>query len=156
MKTNAERLAALKMLAAGVSAAIKVTEEALHAERKDSDRWTTPFGRIVVAYPKPKPYVRDQKAFQAYVQRHLTDGVETVTTTRVVPWAEKQILDRIVQVGDDVLDSVTGEVVEWAGVKTGAPYLSMPKSEAKEKAEGQAIDWALAWLEGDGLRELES
>lgn len=144
MKSNAERLAALKMLAAGVTAAIKVTEEALHAERKDSDRWTTPYGRIVVAYPKPKPYIRDQQAFQTYAERHLTDAVETVTTTRVVPWAEKQLLDRIVQVGDDVLDTVTGEVVTWAGVKMGAPYLSMPKSDAKERAEGQAIEWALA------------
>jgi hypothetical protein len=148
-----DRLAALRIMEAGLIAAIKIAKKEALAESLELNakhrvkQWETPFGDMVLVKGDPTAYVRDVEAYTKYVAAHLDGSVVTETVTRVAPWADKQIMDRLAVVGDVVVDSVSGEVVEWAGVKPPSPHMSLPASAKATRARGQAVDWVLAQLD---------
>lgn len=152
--TDPERLAALKRLREGVDAAISVLSDRVQdaAEASGADRWRTPFGTVSKAIRKEAVYIRDPRAFLEHVRQSDPEAIEET----VAEWKRKAVLSGLRIVGGKVFwagDPLDADPVPWAAVKPGSSYLSVrPDDDAKN----QAIDWALAWLEGDGLRELES
>lgn len=139
-RTPAEQLAGLKLLREGVDGAIKWLSTAVLADDSKADRWRTDYGTVLIAERVDAPFVKDMDGFIDYCRRHLDDSVVEVVQVR--PWAQKQVMDRLRVVDGQVWDTVTGESVEWAGVKPGARYVSV-----RDAPKAQAVEEILAWVD---------
>jgi hypothetical protein len=140
MRTPAEQLAALKLLREGVDGAIKWLSTEVLADESKADRWRTDYGTVSIAERDDAPFVKDMDGFIDHCRKHLPDSVASVE--QVKPWAQKQVMDRLRVHDGKVLDTVTGEFVEWAGVKPGTRYVSV-----RDAPKAQAIEEVLAWVD---------
>ena len=126
----AERFAALRTLKDAIARVEANLTAWIIANPEGADRWRTRFGTVTVAHPKPKPAIISDAELVDYCREHHPEEVIEV----VRPTFLKVLKDRLVVVGDDVVDPATGEVVPWAMVKQGNPYLSTPTSDEKKAA----------------------
>jgi len=130
MMTPGERFAALKTLEAAVKAVAGEAADAAieHGSDTGADRWRTEYGTVVIATRKDAPVIADEAGLLAWAKEHApTEVVETVR-----PTFAKILMDRCVIVGDDVIDTATGEALPFAMIRRGTVYASTPKSDAKE------------------------
>jgi len=138
----ADTYAALSALKAGIDAAIKdAGAEALAFSNENGVKsLLTPFGAVTIAAKEPS-IAFDDAALLAWVQENHPTEVETIV--RVRPSFEKVLRDRFVIVkGDTVVDTQTGEVVEFATVTAGGdPYITFPSSKEQKAAKAEAVEW---------------
>ena len=153
----AEYLAALKALEHGLREQIDLAERAVldTAAAVGGERFTTPYGPVVVARKDGGVVVTDEHAFTAWCEANLPDAIETIR--RVRPQTAKAALARLVVMKGQVFDNQTGEEVPWAAVTDpGKPYVSWPASAAQRETKIMARllfeDRALGLAAG--LREL--
>lgn len=157
----ATRYAGLAAIETGVTAAKRQAAEELRAIAElaglTKGEITTPFGPVTLAENKAHTTVTvtDESEFVAWVAEQSPDSVETVR--RVRQGDREAILARFVAVAGQVVDSATGETVEFARVdKTDAapPTPSYRASELQRDAKRAAIAWATerAGTLVDGIR----
>lgn len=145
----AARYAGLVAIETGVSAAKRQAAEELRAIAElaglTKGEITTPFGPVTLAENKASMTVTvtDEPEFVAWVAEQSPDSVETVR--RVRAGDREAILGRLVAVGGQVVDSATGETVEFATVKhtdAAPPSPSYRASELQREAKRAAVAWA--------------
>ncbi len=145
----ATRYAGLSAIEAGVTAAKKQAAEELrqHADANGLSKGevVTPFGPVTLVENKGgrSVVVDDEAAFLAWVKAASPESVETVERIRALDRAA--ILDRLVPVADQVVDSLSGEQLEFAHVHTTEPSAPSPSyraSDPQRAAKKAAIKWA--------------
>jgi len=121
--------------------AVKATEaeyaEKVYAAAAETgaDRWRTPFGLVTVARRKPTIGVTDEQALTAWVAENHPS--EIVTTVTVRDSFRRSVLERLGDGHDGtVIDTETGEVITWATVIEGSPYLSVRGAEKDAAVQG--------------------
>lgn len=102
-------------------------------------KFATEVGDITVAQKDPAP-VWDEDDLLAWVkERHPS---EVVTVQQVRPAFRAVLVKRFVIAGDKVLDTATGEVVEFARIsEPGDPYLTWPSSTRQKSAKEEVSRW---------------
>lgn len=141
--TPAERYAALKALIDGLTKATKEAGvQALAEVQADPtrDRWRTRFGTVLLKQTKAGVYFNMNSAgFLSWVRDNHPTEVETVTRVRTS--FISSLSKRLVVSGDEVVDILTGQVVDWATVtEPGNPYLSVHADEAYKQAKANAAE----------------
>jgi len=153
------RIAALLVLRDAIDREIKADKlEALtFAAEFNVKSFTTPLGNVTVAH-KDRAIGWDDKALVKWVQEKHPEEIEH--TVRVRPAFQSVLASRFVIVGGDVMDSVTGEVVDFAFVTAaGDPYITYPEGRLKKEAKATALrlvqDRAPGWAKAV-LPEIEA
>jgi hypothetical protein len=126
-----ERIALLRALKAAL-AAIDAEEAARVIETgsaTQADRWRTPYGTVTIASKDDSIVITDSHA----VLQHVKETAPTEIQESVRPAYLSHLLADLVIDGDQVVSVETGEVVPWAKVKHGEPYVST-SGEARKKA----------------------
>lgn len=130
--------AALKALRAGIDEEITATQADVLRMSKETgaDRWKTAFGIVGVVERGPSVYVTSDKAFLAWVREHApAEVVESVRDSY-----RKALFERLEIDGDQVVDTTTGEVVPWAGVRQGGgAYLSVREAKAAKERIAELV-----------------
>ena len=157
----ATRYAGLSAIEAGVTAAKKQAAEELrrHADANGLSKGEvlTPFGPVTLVENKGgrAVVIDDEHAFTVWVAQHSPESVETVDRVRSID--REAILGRLVTVAGQVVDSLSGEALEFAHVHTTEPSAPSPSYRASDEqraAKKAAIKWATsrAQIFVDGVR----
>lgn len=140
--TPADNLAFLLALQAGLNDQIarakrRVLDEAAQTRTRSYD---TPVGQVNITRKDAPIEVTDEAALLAWVKEHRPDEVETVE--RVRPAYMKHLReDRWTVVKGQVIDTQTGEVVEFAALgDPGEPFVAWPASKQQRAAKQEARD----------------
>lgn len=138
--SNADHLAYLLALQAGLSDQIakakrRVIEEANETRARSYD---TPVGQINVTRKDAPIEVTDEAALLAWVKQARPDEVETVE--RVRPAFMRYLREeRWTVVKGQVIDTVTGEVVDFAALgDPGEPFVAWPATKTQRAAKQEA------------------
>lgn len=133
----AERYGALKLLSEGIAAALKDAQADADAYRKSvrAKSLETDFGSVSIT--RRKPSIRfDSGPLADWCKDEYPELVKT--TISIPATSETWLKDnRFTIDGDDVLDTETGEIVEWAHVSPGSEYLTF-RAEPTAKAAAVA------------------
>lgn len=131
----AERYAALKLLAAGVDAALsQAADEAEQYRRTVRARsLETDWGTVGVARRKPT-IAFDEAGLLAWCEEHNPDAI----IRTVSDLARRSLRARCVIDGEEVIDTSTGEPLDFATVTPGAEYLRVTLSPAAKEAAAMA------------------
>jgi hypothetical protein len=109
--------------------------------------WSTPLGPVNVV-TKDAAIGLDSAKLLTWVTKHHPDEVETIR--RVRPAFQSVLAARCVIVQGDIVDTETGETIDFAYVTpAGEPYVSWPSSakqrDAKATARRVVQERALGW-----------
>lgn len=152
--TPAEELAALKAIQAALAEPIKRAEEKVKDLRQQTGAksFDTPVGMVVMAKRKPT-ITYDEEGLIAWAEDNMPWELEQVT--RVRPSLYKTLDARLRdEDGGEVVDTETGETVEWATVKPGTEYLTVKLTPEAKTAALTAVSGRLdmiASLATEGL-----
>lgn len=133
------RIAALLVLRDAIDKEIQADKlEALtFAAEFKVKSFATPLGNVTVAN-KDRAIGWDDKELVKWVQSRFPDEIEH--TIRVRPAFQSVLAGRFVIAGSVVLDSETGEVIDFAFVTApGEPYITYPDGKAKKAAKATAL-----------------
>lgn len=132
--TPAEEYAALKLLEHALKGALEVA-----AEKADEYRRTTRAKQLetnygLVSLTRYKPSITaPEAALLAYAEEHAPHLIQRSLSTP----AKSALMGAWEIVGDDVVDGVTGEVIEFAQIRPGRETLAVRLTpEAKDMAAG--------------------
>lgn len=147
----AARYAGLAAIETGITAAKRQAADELRAIADAAGltkgEVTTPFGPVTLSENKAhmSVVVVDESEFVAWVAERSPDSIEVVR--RVRQGDRDAILARLVAVAGAVVDSSTGETVEFARVEqteAAPPTPSYRASVLQREAKRAAIGWASA------------
>jgi hypothetical protein len=143
------RVAALIALRDAIEAEIKADklEAIAFAGEYGIKSYATPFGPVNVV-TKDAAIGWDADALLTWVAEHYPSEVETIR--RVRPAFQPVLATWLVVAGGDVVNTVTGETIDFAYViPAGEPYVSWPSSakqrDAKATARRVVQERALGW-----------
>lgn len=116
--TPAEVYAALYLLSYGLKAALDDAKAEADAFRRQtrSKQLETDFGLVYLTRTKDSIQVPDEAALLAWCEEHSPESITRTVSSPAVTALKTQ---RWAIVGDDVIDTRTGEVVEVAAVQRG-------------------------------------
>lgn len=145
----AETYARLKLLELALRRVLPAAAEAAEAYRESVRAKTLETDHGTVTGVRPQPAISlDPEAFLAWVVEHRPDEIRPT----VNPAFRAAYLAELRVVGDCVIDR-NGEVIEFASVRRGRPYLTTRFTEdAKRAAEAVVVEQVEAW----SLPEVES
>lgn len=145
----ATRYAGLTAIAAGVDAAKKVAAAELQKHAADNGltkgEVQTPFGPVTLVENKggKTVVIDDEDAFLTWVKDMSPESIETVERVRSLD--RQVILERLVPVAGEVVDTESGETLDFAHVHTtepSAPSASYRASDQQRAAKKAAVNWA--------------
>jgi hypothetical protein len=160
----AERLMALKALQVGVNAAVEEATREVDALREatSSKSFDTRFGTLVLTAPKPTiqfavvdlhRWVKDNLPHE-YIPAH-TETVTVEHPASIHPTAEATLRKRCSIAKDgSVVDTETGELIEFASVTQRSPYWT---GRLSDETKQEAVETVLSRVDAvTGLMVVES
>ncbi len=132
----AERYTRVKAMIAALSDYAKEMEAELltTADQVGVKSFDTPLGPVSVTTKTDTPVVADPEA----LARLLPEDQRMVVPK---PYALAAVQKRLTIVGNQVVDTSTGEIVDWADIKPGGdPYISWPSSTKQREAKQEVAE----------------
>lgn len=135
--TAAEKLAALRALREGLNAAIEDAAAEVEGVRETtgSKSFDTRYGLVGFSI-HPTTYLFDEAAFLAWTEENAPESL-IPAWTEVKEWPARPsdtlraaMGKRCVQIGDDVFDSLTGDVLPFATARPGKETLTVKLNPA--------------------------
>lgn len=138
MMTPAMRLAALKAVKQGVDAAIEQATRDVEMLRSmtGAKSFDTELGSVVWTVRKPSIGFLEQPLL-AWAQENMPHEVETITRVRSTLAAT--LRKRFEIDGDTLIDTVTGEQIDWAFITEGSEFPTVKLTEAAKDNARTAI-----------------
>lgn len=147
----AERYAALKLLDHGLKAALATAASEAEAYRQSvrAKSLETDWGTVTVA--RRKPSIRfDERRLIEWCEDNLPDLVHKSVPTESQTWLKTK---RFTIDGESVIDTATGEEVDWATVHEGSDYLTVRLSTEAKVAAVETVSSRVELL-ADALPQL--
>ena len=131
----AERYAALKLLEAGLKAALidAAAEADAYRQQVRARSLDTDWGTVTVAKRKPSLVVTSEQGLIDW----CVENLQNIVIYTIPPESRSWLLtQRFAVAGDEAVDPVTGEVLPFLAVKPGTEYLTCRlTAEAKDAAK---------------------